>query len=300
MTNRALITGATGYLGSHLARRLVNDGWVVHIVSRKESTIPSYGEFSAIVNHVHDGSTEGMVRCIEMAKPDVVFHLAAMVMAQHDAKDIEPLIRVNVQFATQLVEGMRVNGVTKLVNTGTFWQHYNNETYNPVCLYAATKQAFESILDYYVQACGFEAISLMLFDNYGPNDYRPKLFNFLNKAAKSNEPLEMSPGDQLIDLVYIDDVVEAYVVAAHQLLSGKVLHHEQYAVSSGHPIQLRDLVRLYSELLSKPLHVYWGARPHRYREVMVPWNNGNSLPGWKPSVSLHEGIKAVISSAIDK
>lgn len=296
MVNRALITGATGYLGSHLVSRLVRDGWDVHIVTRIVSPIPKFREFSKVTNHVHDGTTLGMVQCLADTRPDVVFHLAAMVQAQHGPDDIESMLQSNVLFATQLAEAMRQNGVSNLVNTGTFWQHFDNSTYNPVCLYAATKQAFESILEYYVQACDLRMVTLLLFDNYGPDDNRQKLFNLLNQASLNGQPLDMSPGDQLIDLVYIDDVVEAYVIAASLLIAGKINLHERYKVSSGVLISLRDLVQLYSELSPQPVLVNWGVRPHRPREVMVPWSNGKLLPGWKPIVCLHDGISAVISS----
>ena len=156
----ALVTGATGFVGSHLVRRLVRDGWQVHILGREGSRLPDAAEFTHVINHIHDGSTEGMVRCVTQAKPDVVFHLASLFLSQHTTKDVESLIASNVLFGNQLLEAMKVIEVSCIINTGTSWQHYNNEDYNPVCLYAATKQAFESILDYYVQACSIKAITV--------------------------------------------------------------------------------------------------------------------------------------------
>lgn len=286
----ALITGATGFVGSHLARRLVRDGWQVHILSREGSLLPNTPEFALVINHVLDGSTEGMVTCVAQAKPDVIFHLASLALSSNMPKDVEPLIRSNVLYGSQLLEAMKVSGISRIINTGSFWQHYNNEDYNPVCLYAATKQAFEAILEFYVQACGVNAVTLELFDTYGPDDPRPKLFHFLNKAAKNGEPLDMSNGEQLIDLVHIDDVVEAYVIAAQRLRDGEASQHERYAVSSGHPLPLKELVQLYAEVTCQNVVVNWGARPYRDREVMAPWNQGDSLPGWIPVVSLKDGI----------
>lgn len=243
--------------------------------------LPDAAEFAHVTNHLHDGSTEGMVRCVAQARPDVVFHLASLVLAQHVTKDIDVLIQSNVLFGNQLLEAMKVNEVSCLINTGTSWQHYNNEDYNPVCLYAATKQAFEAILEYYVQACGIKAITLKLFDTYGPDDPRPKLFHLLNKAAMSGESLDMSAGEQLIDLVHIDDVIAAYLIAAQRLLAGQVTAHERYAVSSGQPLPLKELVQRYAAISKQTIHVNWGARPYRYREVMMPWSNGKNLPGWQ-------------------
>lgn len=296
----ALVTGATGFVGSHLVRRLVRDGWQVHIISRTESELPVFPEFTHVTNHVHDGSTQGMVNCVAQAQPDVVFHLASLFLSQHSTNDVEALILSNVLFGNQLLEAMKINKINLIINTGTSWQHYNNEDYNPVCLYAATKQAFESILEYYVQACEIKAITLKLFDTYGPDDNRPKLFHLLEKASETGEPLNMSGGEQLIDLVHIDDVSEAYVVAAQRLLSGQVYKHECFAISSGCTLPLKELVSLYAEITKKNVVVNWGARPYRDREVMVPWNRGETLTDWSPKLSLKDGILNVFHNSASR
>jgi len=290
MKRVALVTGATGFVGSHLTCLLVRDGWEVHILSRTSSCLPDSPEFDHVVKHVHDGSSSGMVVCVSQAKPDVVFHLASLFLSQHMTKDIDSLVQSNVLFGIQLLEAMKVNEVSLLINTGTSWQHFNNEDYSPVCLYAATKQAFEAILEYYVQACGIKTITLKLYDTYGPGDPRPKLFHLLNKAVASGEALDMSAGEQLIDLVYIDDVVEAYMIAARRLLEGKVTQHERYAVSSGHPLTLKELVQLYAEVTKQTVPVNWGARPYRHREVFVPWDKGLLLPQWSITTNLIDGL----------
>lgn len=290
----ALVTGATGFVGTHLTRRLVREGWEVHIASRLGSLLPDDSEFSKATNHVHDGTTEGMVKLVGGIKPTVVFHLASLFLSQHQSGDIEPLISSNILFGSQILEAMHANGVKYLVNTGTSWQHFDNKDYSPVCLYAATKQAFEAMVSYYVDACGFRAITLKLYDTYGPDDPRPKLFHLLDKVAKSEQPLAMSPGEQLIDLVYIDDVIEAYLNAAGRLLTNTLTDQEFYAVSSGNPIELKELVGTYEEIVGKTLPINWGERAYRNREVMVPWNRGRWLPGWVPKIQLEVGIKRLM------
>ena len=71
---------------------------------------------------------------------------------------------------------MKEVGVKILVNTGTSWQHYENKDYSPVNLYAATKQSFEAILQYYVEVASLKAITLKLFETYGLDDPRPNFF----------------------------------------------------------------------------------------------------------------------------
>jgi len=287
---KALISGATGFIGLHLARKLVSEQWDVHVIVRPRSKIERFGNLkNERTIHLHDGTTEGMISIVKNVKPHVVFHLASLFLAQHQSEDVAALIQSNILFSTQLVEAMAVNGVSRLINTGTSWQHYENGEYNPVCLYAATKQAFEAMLTYYVETSSLSGITLKLSDTYGPRDFRPKLFTLLKNAANKKESLKMSPGEQLIDLVYIDDVVDAYLLAAEQIQNEQ--GHHQYAVTSGKPIKLKALVNLYTRVTGQSLSIDWGARPYRIREVMVPWNCGATLPGWKPKVSLEQGIQ---------
>ncbi len=234
-----------------------------------------------------------MVACVARAKPDVVFHLASLFLSQHTAKDIELLIQSNVLFGNQLLEAMVVNKVNCIINTGTSWQHYNNEDYNPVCLYAATKQAFEDILTYYTEATPIKAVTLQLFDTYGLDDPRPKLFRLLAKTAKTGEVLAMSPGDQQIDLVYIDDVINAYL-CAKETVDTLTEGHQLYAVSSGKPLPLREVVALYEKVLGMKLNIAWGQRSYRPREVLVTWDRGRPIAGWKPQVSLADGIQRIL------
>jgi len=293
---KAIVTGATGYLGSHLARRLVRDGWEVHLIVRPSSSLALLeGVTDRVSIHEHDGSTEGMRSILTTANPVVVFHLASLFKAGHVAQDIVPLVASNILFGTQLLEAMAVCGVEFLVNTGTSWQHYENRDYSPVNLYAATKQAFEDILRFYAETTSIKAINLMLYDTYGPRDSRPKLFSLLRRAAGEGTVLAMSEGEQLLDLVYVDDVIQAYKVAAERLLGNGVCQLESFNVSSGHPVQLRDLVKLYAGISAQPLRVEWGGRPYRPREVMVPWNRGETLPGWKPVIGLEEGLGKMLS-----
>ena len=287
----ALLTGATGFVGGRLAHHLISEGWVVEAIIRSTSNIaslPSALESERV--HIYDGTTDSVVSIMERARPDVVFHLASLVISEHRSRDVEPLIQSNVLFGVQLLEAMSLTGSSCLVNTGTSWQHYGCSTYSPVNLYAATKQAFESLLQYYVEARAIRAVSLKLFDTYGPNDPRPKLLNLLRTATTSKVPLAMTPGRQKIDLVHVSDVARAYCMAAERLLHEESATHEEFAVSSGQPISLRHLVAKLAELWGRTMLIEWGGRAYREREVMEPWS-GPTLPGWRPLINLTDGMK---------
>lgn len=263
----------------------------MHAVVRPASDLQPLRRENPVEVHVHDGTTRGMLAIMRAAVPDIVVHLAAMASAEHESENVEPLVQANVLFPTQLAEAAAAQGVRMFINTQTYWQHYKGEEYNPVSLYAACKEAFEKILRYYVEASGIRAINLVLFDTYGEGDERPKLFNLLKKAARSGKPLAMTQGEQLIDLLHVDDVAEAYSVAARLLERGAIKRQETYAVRSGAPVRLRDLVNIYAEVTGRSVPVEWGKRRYREREMMAPWQGGEPLPGWSARIALREGIK---------
>ncbi len=286
---KIFLTGATGYIGSQLAKRLLLEGHELAIVIRPKSNLKVLHKLLPQIEvHIYDGSYASLFAALNTSKPDLVFHIASLFIAQHKQEDVPQLIESNINFPVQLLEAMNQLGIKQFINTGTSWQHFNNEDYNPVNLYAATKQAFESLLAFYVQSQGLKAITLKLFDTYGPGDFRPKLFSLLRKAARSGETLSMSPGEQLLDFVYIDDVLEAYKLAIERL--SVIQKCEEYAVSSLTTISLRDLVKIYSETVDRKVHVEWGGLPYRTREVFLPWTNFNLLSGWRANVILEDGI----------
>lgn len=293
-SQRALVTGATGFIGGHLVRALLGEGWRVSSLIRPGSDRSLLPDGAGPVVYDPQPGPGGLADLLRELQPAVVFHLASRFLAGHTPEDIPDLIVSNVQFGAELLEAMSLSQTSLLVNAGTSWQHYQSRDYSPVNLYAATKQAFEALLQYYVEAGGVRCITLKLFDTYGPNDPRPKLFHLLGRVAASSETLAMSPGEQLIDLVHIDDVTKAFMLAARRLQDGEVVSAETYGVSSGRPIPLRDLVAIYAQVSGRRLNIDWGGRPYRNREVMIPWSTGPSLPGWHPLVSLEEGIHRLL------
>jgi nucleoside-diphosphate-sugar epimerase len=295
VTGRALITGASGFIGSHLARRLLTDGTSVHVIVRPGSSLAILGDTAVQVHaHTHDGTTEGMVDILQRIEPETVYHLASRFIATHQTADITSLIESNVLFGTQLLEAMAVTQTRHLVTAGTSWQHYENAPYRPVSLYAATKQAYEDIVRFYADAGLVRAVSLHLYDTYGPSDPRPKLIHLLTRAAKSGERLAMSPGEQLLNLVHVDDVIDAFLTAGQRLRDGSSASFETFAVSADRTLSLRDLVTVFGRVHGAPLSITWGGRPYRPREVMRPWDAGEPIPGWAPKVSLEQGIRRLL------
>lgn len=295
----AIVTGSTGFIGRHLVAALADRGSDVYAVTRHRSDYP-WPPHPRIRAIRLEPTTEGVIQALQIpeAHHATVFHLAGHFIAEHAEKDVSPLVAGNVLFGAQLLEAMRVNGIRRLVNAGTSWQHFGHNDQDAVSLYAATKQAFDKLTDYYSAAYGLAVTTLLLFDVYGPADPRPKLIPSLLTSLATGKPLHLSPGQQCIDLVYVDDVVGAFSQAAGRLrdLPPSAGVREAFSVRSGCETSLQQLVTLIGRLAQRDVPVVWGARPYRLREVMRPWHGGAALPGWQPQVILEEGIRRVLAS----
>ena len=305
LIRRAVVTGATGFVGSHLVQRLLADNCSVVAIVRPGASLVRLRELGVDtqIKVVPAQSWSGVAERVRIEEPDVVFHLASRFISEHRTEHVQDLIASNVLFGTKLVEAMTSAGALRLVNAGTSWQHYNDAVYDPVNLYAATKQALETIIQYYHKALGLNVIHLKLFDTYGPFDPRCKLIQVLIRSTIDGERLAMSPGEQLIDLVHVADVVDAFIRAGKRLIERSaegLPTNESFAVSSGHPLSIRDLVSCFGQATGKTPRVSFGARSYRPREVMVPWQTGATLPGWEPRISLEQGLSDLYRAVVSR
>ncbi len=288
---KAIVTGATGYIGSHVVKHLLNQGWQVGIIAQPEF---GYGNVEEVKSHIeifeYDGNINSLINYMESADADVVMHLAAAVITNYQPEQISTLIRSNVEFGTQILEAMKFSKMRLFIGTGSYWQNYNSDIYNPVDLYAATKEAFEKIIQYYVDAHDFRAITLRLFDVYGEDDKRPKLWTVLRDIAGNGKTLDISAGEQFLDMVHVSDVAKAYEAAYYWLKENANLHNEVFGVCSGEQKTLREIVNLFQQAIGKMINLNWGARPYKEREVFHPFSKYRVLPNWYPNIDLKSGL----------
>jgi nucleoside-diphosphate-sugar epimerase len=269
----------------------------MHAIVRRASAPERVAALRATgcVMHVHDGSHDGMETIVDEARPDCTWHLATHFVPQHHTEDVVPLVRANVEFGTSLLDALvRFRGSPAIVTAGTAWQQHNNTAYAPMSLYAATKQAFDSVAAFYSGVMQARVVECMLFDTYGPADPRKKLLWALANAARTDEPLKLSgEGRQFIDFVHVDDAVQALIIAGERASAAAPGTFERWAVRSAEALTVRDLVARFGRARGTEIPVEWNARPPRMREMNVAWTAGEVLPGWIPRISLDAGLASI-------
>lgn len=280
---KILITGATGFIGRNLIARM-KDEHELHLLVRPDSNISEIGVDNI---YVFTNNIQELSDYLKDNAIDGIIHLASLYITEHKPEQVKDIVLSNIYFGTALLEACKLANIKWFLNTGTIWQNYNSpdysDLYNPVNLYAASKQAFITMARFYLETTPIRFCTLKLCDTYGKNDTRKKIFTLFGQIAKSGELLNMSPGEQKLDILHISDVVDGFVHLA-TLLNDKKNSRNEYVLSCGYQRSLKEWARLYEERNKVTLNINWGGREYRQREVMKPYV-GNILEGWNPKKS---------------
>lgn len=262
---KIMCTGTTGFIGTNLVFKLLAAKHVVALLKRKTSSLHILEQVRNDII-IYDYTTYTDIQnAITDFMPDVVIHLATLYINRHKVNDIPQLIESNILFGTQLLEAMKNSGVQKFINFGTRWQHVDNTFYNPANLYAATKQAFFDMLLWYMKN-GISAKTLELCDTFGKYDTRKKIVNLMIEACKDKKHLDLSPGEQILDMVFIDHVIN-YLL---KNIGNDGFFDNTALQLIGSEIKLKDLGCLIETLSGVTGFLRWGEKPYRNNEVMTP------------------------------
>jgi nucleoside-diphosphate-sugar epimerase len=282
---RVLVTGATGFIGSHLTRRLVAEGAEVSVFMRAMSDRCLLADvLDRVLAHEVDICDEDAVR-MTMAHicPEVVFHLAAIGMSE---PFVSPpvAVRVNVQGTLHLLEAARQCGVMRFVHSGTAYEYgdaANNdaphkELLDPVNTYAASKAAARAFVRLYARVYGLPTVNMRLFAVYGPGQPPKTLVASAVCAALEDRDFPMTPGEQMRDFVFVGDVVEGYLRAA---------------VTAGVEGVSIDLGT------GRAWTILVGALPYRPSETMkqvADTRVARDLLGWQSTTPLEDGLRQTV------
>lgn len=274
---KILITGASGFIGSNFVNRYKDEFDFCCLVRSANNDLPG---LKVSVQDIKNGILQDF-------KPDYLIHLAAKAAFTHSINDIEEFVHSNITFPSLVLESFVKAAGKKILNIGSYWQHVDNNIFKPNSFYAATKQSFENIIDHYVYNQQCEAVTVKLFDTYGPKDPRPKVLQLVYNAAKNESPLNLTSGSQLIYLTHVDDVVSGLRSALHEIGPG----HDKFFLRPEKPKTLKSIIELFLQVNSLKADLNWGAIPHSGRDFFSELNVLQDLPNWKTKVSLEIGLK---------
>ncbi|WBQ14365.1 NAD-dependent epimerase/dehydratase family protein [Hyphomonadaceae bacterium BL14] len=311
MSDPILVTGAAGFIGMHVAERLLDRGeHVIGIDDFNAYYDPRLKEARAARLAARAGFT--MVRS-DIADPDAmmelvrangvrrIVHLAAQAGVRYSLENPFAYERSNLAGHLSVLEAARHNGVEHLVyaSSSSVYGHRplggegfreDDPTVSPVSLYAATKRSCELLSASYASLYGFPQSGLRFFTVYGPWG-RPDMayFKFAQAMARG-EPIEVyGEGRMARDFTYIDDIVDGVTgVLDHQPSRRS---HEIYNIGDSHPVGLMDMIStletalgLTAQKIMRPMQP--GDVPATYADV----SKLNALIGYKPKVMLAEGL----------
>ena len=266
--------------------RLLRDGHCVYALVRESSDTSRLRDLAGDLHIRPVLNDDAALRAlIDDVKPGTIYHLA---MAR-DSDGVDAVLNVNVLLGVRLTQAMAENGGGRIVLAGSWWQYDAQGKYAPNSLYAASKQALVDIVGYYSRAHGVEAAVLILYDIYGPRDWRNRLTALLCRAARG-ESIAMTPGEQKIELVHVDDAVEAFVIAGQ---APDVASERPYFVGSGRQMSIRQVAATFERVSGRRLHLLWGEIPYPPQLVMQPCHPIDTLPGWSPRYCIEDGLKQV-------
>ena len=282
-----LITGATGFVGSHICAKLCYGDDRILCIVRSSSDISAIDGLPN-VTILRFAKEKDIYDILSEWHVDVLIHCAGAFFQQHDRNSIFELLDSNVQFPSVVIDAAVRQGCKKIINTTSYWEAYKGQKGHPVNLYASTRLALEEILRFYNLTHKCDITTLVIYGCYGYGDHRKKIMNVL-RDMNNGETIDMSEGKQLISLVYIDDIVNAYVLCLNKQYQYGIF--EKYDLIAGDLVSLRQCVETFLKISQKRIQINWGARPIGIDADFDAISVNGRLPDWRPLIGIEEGMR---------
>lgn len=295
---RFLITGGAGFIGAALANRLVQEGHHVRVLDNLSNS-----ERGSLVPAVH--FTRGDVNDIPLLWTmlqdiDCVYHLAARVSVAQSILYPRDYNDVNVGGTVSLMEAMRDAGVSRVIlaSSGAIYGQQQQQPVSEAVLplpdspYAVSKWSAEQYMTTIGALWGIETVALRIFNAYGPRQsmpvsHAPVVPRFLRQALSGGSIVIFGDGEQTRDFIYITDVVEALLRAAHI----REVRRLVFNIGSGRESSVNELSEKIEEVTALSLkRVYNREKAGGVGRLVADISQAQALLKWEPTVSLGEGL----------
>lgn len=307
---RVLVTGAGGFIGSHLAETLVRQGArvraLVHYNSRNDwgllELLPE--DLKRQVEVVAGDITDPFGVFRAMADCEVVFHLAALIAIPYSYIAPAHYVAVNCGGTLNLLEAARQQQVRRFIHTSTS-ETYGTAQYTPIdedhplkgqSPYSASKIGADKLAESYFLSFGTPVATIRPFNTYGPRQSARAVIPTIISQALTGEVIRLGSLTPVRDLNFVSDTVAGFLkVAESDAAVGQVIN-----VGSGRSVSIGQLARTIIDLMGGRHEIVCEeerVRPEasEVMELLCNYDRAEKLTGWRPEVSLHEGLSRTIS-----
>lgn len=290
-----LVTGSTGFLGSYLVKKLLQQGHRIVILKRSFSDTKRIRNIGTqLISYDIDNSN--LVQPFQdIGKIDVVFHTATSYGRNNESTS--SIFEANTGFPLRLLETAILFKTDIFFNTDTILDKYINN-------YSLTKKHFMEWGKYLADNSKIKFVNIKLEHIFGPGDDISKFTTYVIKSCLENvSELKLTLGEQKRDFVYIEDIVSAYLVLL-QWTEQCIKPYQEYELGSGEAVSIKKFVETVHRLSNSKTVLNFGALPYRKHETM--YSKANIEPmnrlGWSPQYSLEQALiqtMTSINSSID-
>jgi len=286
---RALVTGATGFLGTHLCRELVLRGMTVQAVCRPDSGVLLRGVERFVCDLLDPGA---LAQVLRRARPDYVFHLAGFTSAARELNAVLPSFHTNLASTVNLLTAVAEVGCKRLVLAGSLEESAIAFS-SPSSPYAASKWAASTYARMFWQLFQTPVTVARIFMVYGPGQRDvSKLIPYTILKLLQRGDLQFSSGLREVDWVFVEDVARGLV----SLSQAQNVNGESLDLGTGLLTSVRDVVERLVQSIDPSARPVFGALQERPAEQICHADlvRTEALSGWKPTVRLDEGLRRTV------
>jgi nucleoside-diphosphate-sugar epimerase len=276
------ILGALGFLGRNLAKNLAIQGYEVTGFVLQEPPIQPNGFTCVPITSLSETNSTSSGRY------DVVINLAARRSTKNSPLTDSKVRKYTLEIPKEFILRASNKG-TLILNASTYIQNFEGEDGKTVDSYGSAKQQLSQFLAQESESHGFRTLDLYLFTIYGSGDRETHLVPSLISAARNGQEISLSPGNQLMNLLYIEDLVRNF---SRLLKTPDEFSYRRHFMWKEEYISVRNLVDAIEKIAGVKIDCLWGERPYAGHEMFEPWHIPmTQAPGFEAQVDLLEGLR---------
>ena len=297
-----LVTGASGFVGANLVRKLVKDGQNVHIFTRNKKLNFRLSDISSkITVHEVDLRNPKLFKIIDRIKPTYIFHLA-VYGSLPDEKNINQLIDANLLGTINLINALKQNKFKLMINTGSSSEYgiredamKESDLLVPINDYGVIKAAVTMFVSKEAVRNNLPIITFRLFSPYGSYEHATRLIPSVILNALKNKPIQVGSKKIVRDFTFIDDIINVYLRACDlEFNPGEVFN-----IATGRQHSVFEVVDIIINKTDSKSKVKWGTKLKQERQIEPSrWEadirKSKKILNWKPKYSLEKGLDKTI------